>query len=324
MKSFVARVLNRGRDLLFMPGTQRLWRSRLGGRAHTLIYHRVAPREERAFLAQGGCPTISPEEFERDVGFLKEIGARFMTFADLREGQFPNSNEFGVLITFDDGFRDVYERGLNILADFGVKATIFQSTAMLAGGALINEHRVYRHAFGMDGAGQILELARRLLPGARPVESLPAAIDVLLHQVPAEKLEEALCGDRGFEVASEIYPEARQLRNAKMAGHEIGSHGHGHYHRDTIGDTVFEQDMLKSKQVLTDLLGTPPACYSYPFNARKDGDQARCSRNFAQIATVDAQPITPAYDPLAIPRFSWPGPARSAFRHKRWLLTGRI
>ena len=35
------RLLNRSQDLLFLPGLGRLWRQRLLGRVHCLLYHRV-------------------------------------------------------------------------------------------------------------------------------------------------------------------------------------------------------------------------------------------------------------------------------------------
>lgn len=86
-----------------------------------LMYHHVAPghRDSKLF--------VSPEAFERQVGFLARRGFRVITLEELvrtiRRGERVRSKT--VLITFDDGFRDFYEHAYPVLKRHGVPATVF-------------------------------------------------------------------------------------------------------------------------------------------------------------------------------------------------------
>ncbi|MCB1613397.1 MAG: polysaccharide deacetylase family protein [Xanthomonadales bacterium] len=329
MRRLAGRLGNRALDILFLPGSQRFWKQRLLGKVMALLYHRVAPAGEHGFLSEGGAPTITPEEFQRDIRFLEDIGARFLSFSDLRRGDFPSSREFAVTITFDDGFRDSYERGLHYLDSRRIPATVFQSSAMLGDGRLVAEHALYWHASQSGSCSDLIGFARaRGWVGAEG-ENPRTMVGRWLQEVPAAQLDELLLTleprmEDQAALARALYPAPELLRRAKKAGHEIGSHGHGHYHRETLGALEFEADVRTSIARLGDVLGQAPTSFSYPFNARVEGDQETCSKYFQQIATVDAQLIDRDCNPLALPRFTWPGQARNGLRHRRWLLTGRI
>ena len=108
-------------------------------------------------------------------------------------------------------------------------------------------------------------------------------------------------------------------------GHEIGCHGHQHLKRTTVSADVFRDDLVRSRDTLRDLLGTPPRAYSLPFSSHLPGDEEICRQECFEIAaTVERDrdirlPLT-----FYLPRFTWPGPARNIFRQRRWLLTGTI
>ena len=54
------------------------------------------------------------------------------------------------------------------------------------------------------------------------------------------------------------------------------------------------------------------------------GDAAICQEHYAQVATVDARPITRSTPFHELPRCTWPGPLRHALQRRRWLLTGHL
>ena len=111
MQRIALRAANRLKDLLYVPGTARAHLEDARGKVACLLYHRVVdPAEDRFdFLTRGGVPAISPRELASDIAFLAQKGAKFFTFEDLQEGSFPSRGEFGVIVCFDDCFRDNYE-----------------------------------------------------------------------------------------------------------------------------------------------------------------------------------------------------------------------
>jgi peptidoglycan/xylan/chitin deacetylase (PgdA/CDA1 family) len=83
-----------------------------------LCYHALS-QDWPAVLA------VQPDEFERQLELLVERGYRGATFTDAVRGDAP---ERALVVTFDDAFRSVLERGRPALDRLGLPATIFVST----------------------------------------------------------------------------------------------------------------------------------------------------------------------------------------------------
>lgn len=329
------RALNRSLDfLLFNPLLEPFWLERLRGQVTCLLYHRVDDPRSEAFLTDGGSPVIAPEALESELRFLRRHGATFLTFEDLRAGHFPGPREIGFIVSFDDCFLQNYTRGLEVLAAVGARAVFFQSTAMVGARELLWEHGLLWHTRDEARARAFTSLARGRLgrySGALARSGRPL-VRHLISEVPPGPVEDLLaeaqerldCDVETAEVAKRIYPRAEHLRRARALGHEIGSHGHRHYNRLSIDDAVFEEELVRSREALTLLLGEAPASFAYPYGTFRPGDAVLCRRYFCSVVTVEKGRIGPSADHGRLPRFSWPGPSRSPFRRRRWLLTGSI
>lgn len=85
-----------------------------------LVYHNIAEKG-------GNLYTITPEEFEREIKYMKNQGyvsisaKEFRDFLE-RKGEIP---EKSVLITFDDGLKGVYDYAYPILKKYDFKAVFF-------------------------------------------------------------------------------------------------------------------------------------------------------------------------------------------------------
>jgi peptidoglycan/xylan/chitin deacetylase (PgdA/CDA1 family) len=329
--SRLGRAANRAADLLFLPPLDRLWRSRLQGKVLCLLYHRVDEPGRVPFLDRYGVPPIPPAALAAELGFLQRRGARFLTYADLRAGRFPSAREFAVIVSFDDGLRCNYEGGLEVLEALGIPAVFFQSSGMLAGGELVWEHALYWYGAHPTLGPGLAELARQRLElpadleGADLIARLRDATPVdRVLELLAELAERWGTASELAAAAYHLYPSEAHLRRARDAGHEIGSHGHHHVPRCNISPAEFEQELVRSSTVLGRVLGQPPRSFSYPFNSHLPGDAQICGRHFRQVATVDGALLTASTPPLALPRFTWPGPHANRLRRRRWLWTGTL
>ncbi len=325
------RLRNRARDFVFAnPRAVREALDAMRGSVTGLLYHRVDDPERIPWLTRGGSPVIRPEELDWHLRWLVRQGARFYTFADLRAGEYPGPDEIGILLSFDDGFRDGYTQGLEVLSAHGVRAVFFQCSAFLHGQPPLLEHALYWRLGDTARARRFLARAVAagvVAPGAKAdTKSFQAVAARLIREVAPSALRTLLDDADDDETLNaaceEIYPTVEDLRRAQAQGSEIGSHGHAHLHRGTIDTEAFQRDVLASKQILTGLLGAPPAAYSFPFNSRAPGDAAFCGQHFAQVVTVDPGRITASSDPFSLPRFTWPGSTRNPWRRIRWLATG--
>ncbi len=334
MKKQLQRLVNRGKDVLFFPWFYSYWRGRLRGQVLCLLYHRIGDNEKTRFLTRGGSPAISPQEFESDLRFLKKQGADFLTFADLRQGRIPDRSRFAVIISFDDCFLDNYTVGMDVLQSLDVKGVFFQSTAFVDSELLIWEHELYWHTRTDAASERFTRFAQdsgRDLPGIFDLRGA-GLVEHLRENVAFERVERLLSEFREIvgahaeaaETASAIYPRAEHLKKAHLLGHEIGSHGHRHLKRSSIDLPTFQSELEQSSRILTNLLGSAPGAFSFPFNSYVKGDDRAVSRYFSQGVTVDRRCISSDTPPLWMPRFSWPGPAKNSLRSRRWLLTGQI
>jgi len=96
-----------------------------------LMYHRVTdltPKEARSPLMRD--LSVSPNDFEAQVKFLKEEGFTFLHVSEI-EAALKRGNELpekAVAITLDDGYRDNFTEAFPILQKYGAKATVFMVT----------------------------------------------------------------------------------------------------------------------------------------------------------------------------------------------------
>lgn len=107
------------------------WLARTRGRPDSsglriLLYHRIA--DDRDPLA------VAPRRFREQMAFLAAAGYRVVDLMDalalLDGGAVPSRT---IALTFDDGFADVGDHALPVLAAHGFRATVFVATAVTDG-----------------------------------------------------------------------------------------------------------------------------------------------------------------------------------------------
>ena len=82
----------------------------------------------------GSVLSTSPRRFAEQMGILAELGAEVVSLQELARRMNENSRAgIAVAITFDDGFKNVYEQGLPILRQYRFPATVFLVTDYCGG-----------------------------------------------------------------------------------------------------------------------------------------------------------------------------------------------
>lgn len=244
-----------------------------------LCYHRIADAGDPA---TGGFPaniSASPQ------GFLQQLEIvtrhyRPVSVAEVArwlrsEAELPPR---ALLITFDDGYRDIATTAWPLLKSHGVPAIVFLSTEH------IGSKRPYlcdwvHHCFASS------TLARATVPllGAVNIENATqrrAAAERWMEC--AKRLPHAACASLRDELANSLGLFAdsealtslcldwNEVRSLAEEGLEFGAHTRTHAILSRLGDAEIEQEVSGSFDDLHERLGAKPLAFAYPNGARGD------------------------------------------------------
>jgi peptidoglycan/xylan/chitin deacetylase (PgdA/CDA1 family) len=248
----------------------RLRRERNG---QILIYHRVNDEGDPYF---GGIPT---ELFDRQMAYL---ASRFhvLPLSDLverlRAGTLPDN---AVAVTFDDGYRDNYLRAFPILTKHSLPATIFLTTSAIGSDRQLWHDDVFS-AFRETHEPALVTFGPGRIQG--PLSSIPERLR-LQHEVlryvrtlNPEGRSEAIAVLRELLRVGSPPPAPGlmltwdEVRAMSRSGIEFGSHTSTHPILSRLGSDLARREILDSKRVIEERLGTAVRGFAYPNGTRAD------------------------------------------------------
>jgi peptidoglycan/xylan/chitin deacetylase (PgdA/CDA1 family) len=246
-----------------------------------LGYHRVV--ESFGATAHTEMPSmlISSRMFERHLDCI----GRHFTFVTLDEiGEHLTGgrrfNKPVAAVTFDDGYRDVYEHAFPILKRKGIPAGVFVVTNLI-GRPFWQVHDKLYHlmtkafAAWRDPRREMTDLFRSLhLPVACITRNRVAAVSPMLAitsilpELPLVEVRrlmdglEAVVGNGFHDVPLTL--GWAELEEMSKAGIEIGSHTKNHVSLPAETPDVIAEELAGSKKQLERYLGRPVRHFAYP------------------------------------------------------------
>jgi len=185
-------------------------------------------------------------------------------------------------LTFDDGFREMYEIVAPILQRAGAPATFFLNTAFLDGGGLAHHNELSvlldRMAAGGSNVSQAkLQRLEALLPREeKSAQTLAARILSLRYAQKAlvRSLAEVLGVDVGQYVReTQPYLTSEQVMDMLKRGFQIGGHSHDH---PFYADLLLEEQLAQTRtsmQLLHTRFGMGPKAFAFPHNDDGVGEE---------------------------------------------------
>jgi peptidoglycan/xylan/chitin deacetylase (PgdA/CDA1 family) len=199
------------------------WFARTGGRLDNrglriLTYHRVA--DDRDELA------VSPRSFAEQMAYLASHSYRVVdvvTAADLLDRGVSLSRTIG--LSFDDGYLDVAEHAMPVLAGYGFRATVFVPPAVIDGSAWFDGYRHQPDVLDWDIIDDLDREGTLRFEAHTLTHPNLLALDehVARHEIEGSKL--ALEARLAREVEAFAYPGGlfgpRERRLAREAGFRV-------------------------------------------------------------------------------------------------------
>lgn len=273
------------------------------GRLVILNYHRISDKKEGKSLSPFDIG-VTTEKFEKEMRYLARNFSviPFSRAIDLLKNG-TDWPRFPVVISFDDGYRDVYLNAFPVLERFNLSAIVFISTRMVEKGesfwwdeleGLVAHNHLEEIKLALENCfspeydldlGHLKQIQDKRVFLATLTERIKKIKgkyrDELLNRLkPLLKLEE----EEKREVLS--WDEIKKLRKN---GIELGSHTHNHYLLTFEDQKTITEELKVSKQKLEESLEEKIEFLSYPsglYNpeiekmAEECGYKAGCSNSY--------------------------------------------
>lgn len=286
------------------------WPRTAGPRFVILCYHRVGVE---------GVPLYSrlePLVFEAQMRHLRRH-YRVLSLADLlSEIERPTCSVPTVAVTFDDGYRDVFDHAFPVLQKYEVPATIFAVTEAIETGSAPWYDRIFLALAICPEPTLTIELDVPKEFSLQSFEARLATTDCIVRwlreQTDCRRRE--FCADLNRRLP---VPEQRlqgrmltweQLRIMQAHGVVCGSHTITHPVLSRVDRESLLRELRDSRLLLEQRLGRPVTHFAFPFGKPGDyigvtvADLASCG--YCSAATTIPGTNRPGEDPFALRRVS--------------------
>jgi peptidoglycan/xylan/chitin deacetylase (PgdA/CDA1 family) len=242
-------------------------RGQSGGRRILIVsYHRVVGDFTGELQRSIPGLLISQETFRKHLEEAAAAGYEFGTIGDAVDvvaGRKVAKKDL-CIVTFDDGYRDVYRYAYPILKRMGVPAITYLPTAFIGTNRRFNHDRLF-HLVRKAGQRRLNPYFGSLPPAAvklvGPVlagqKTLSAALDDFIGEHPAselveiiEALERELGGGPGLLPEQGDVMSWDEVRTMARDGFDFGAHTLGHTVLTLEPPEVVEREILESKQAI--------------------------------------------------------------------------
>ena len=277
-----------------------------------LRYHSVGPAQEVAAYISPGI-SLEPARFEQHVAFL----ARRYDLVNLEDallraahGRAPNAKP-GIVLTFDDGYRDNALHALPTLARHGAPATIYVVAGSVHPDPVVWTVRVRRWVIDYAGADGRIDVPAGL------AEAPAARMDGRdlnrwlrgLSRAQRDRVVATFDATYGVGGAPRrVMMDDEELLRCADGGITIGAHTVSHPLLTLIPVAEARREIADGRRMLESKLGRPIHHFSYPNpgGGRHENDVVRSlvsQAGYLTAATSQPGILGPRVDPLRIARW---------------------
>ena len=235
-----------------------------------IVYHRVADLMEAPFSLR----PVETQQFEKQIRYLCKsfeiLSLKELITLVLNRRSLPTK---GVIITFDDGYRDNYLHAYPILKKYHVPATIFLTTGHIGTTEPFWWDRI-GYAIFKTGLRE-LEVNSSKRFSLSSASERRQAINIICEE--AKRLEEKekerfiskfvqTCGvDIPTDLGDKLILGWDEVMEMKENGVSFGAHGVTHASLTKVSPERALYEIIESKKVIESKLGQPVFAFCYPY-----------------------------------------------------------
>jgi peptidoglycan/xylan/chitin deacetylase (PgdA/CDA1 family) len=269
------------------------WRNRR--KALILWYHGVGA-DDFAGQAGFGDRHLPVSSLERQIGYLKRKGYRFTTMTELlrrkREG-LPLDRL--VCLTFDDGFRNVVEKGYPVMRRLGAKGCLYLVSGLIGTDELLWTDRIdlILRACRENEFRWRFRGTERVHPLGSPerLDRAVAEIKAALKAIPDRERRAHMAAFAGAGAAAApaelFFADWDEIRSLDREVLELGSHTTNHPScANLVDEEEFGVELGESKRRIEEEVGYAVEHFNYPSGSFNEETVAQARRYGYQSAVT--------------------------------------
>lgn len=308
-----------------------------------LGYHRVVENFEHSARNTMASMLISTRTLEQQLDWIGER-YRFVSMDELAQhgvGRLNGSGPRGhgkplATVTFDDGYRDVYEHAFPLLQRKGIPFAVYVVTDLVGTDRLQLHDELFlllSSVLRCDAAARkkVWECVAEQFPGgdSARIDRLFKRIDgsgspyratrLMLHGLDAREVRQAMKGLSSETALEKSQYEAflsmdwDMLRNMTQAGVTVGSHTRFHTLLANAPDELVKEELEGSRQDLEQGLGVPVRHFAYPDGSYNEATLPAVEAAGYLTACTACSHTNERFPALTIPRrMLWEGACQNA------------
>jgi peptidoglycan/xylan/chitin deacetylase (PgdA/CDA1 family) len=268
-----------------------------------LMYHGVC---EKSIMPPEIDFHLSPTVFDQHMKTLKKRYpfVSLQQLSDVLAGKGKIAK--GVVVTFDDGYKNNLTQAAPILQEYGIPYVVFVVTSTPETRWMPLNLAYVQWSQGKITAEELAAIRKQLR------ESPVAATSELRAKLLSASTQASLEAEECFAMM-----DWQELRALQASGAEIAAHTHSHCNMAVENDQMQKQELATAKSLLEKNLGHPITAFAYPYgrtssqardNVEAAGYDCAVSTQFG-LCTADSD------------RFMLP---RIGFEKKIWMFTGEL
>lgn len=283
--------------------------ARLVNRPIVLCFHRIKKSSDNLLDQRVGV--TDPDSFEKVINYFRILGYRFISLENLINSISKSRIERVAVVTFDDGFKDLYQNAYPILKKLNIPFTLFLITSTIDSKKLLWLHKLYVAIDELPPMSRVNILRKyiNLRDGDEDYRNIVGKIVHSNHKHFLEKLASDMANEANLSkekerlIAEELYLTKAELLEMKKHGLSIDAHGHQHLPLANLSRTETEKEIRSSVQYIIEELYGKPRFYCLPWGI---GNQ--CVKDVAKnleligIATTQPRLVTTFQDAYNLPR----------------------
>jgi peptidoglycan/xylan/chitin deacetylase (PgdA/CDA1 family) len=236
---------------------------------HSIILglHRVINSDSK--LLNRRIEHMNPQMLEKIIQYLLFLGYKFVTLSELM----CTKGVKAVAITFDDGFKDLYQNAYPILKKYSIPFTVFLTTSTVGSKELLWQHRLYAALDKLTPEKQLLLLCKYGFVEYNN-RSLFEILNYLIHSKQPGFLESMtlkIAEEAGLTITEEtkqagsLYLDRSQIEEMLNNGLEVHAHGHMHWSLPMLNREQTEAEIDNCLTTIEGLICTEPVYYAPAF-----------------------------------------------------------